>query len=270
MIAPVKQPVVMTIAGFDPSGGAGVLADIKTISAFGCHGVAAVTSLTFQNTQKVFGASHQTVETLRRQVEPLFNDFEIAAIKTGMLGTAEIANEITNLIKLKDKPLVVDPVLRSTSGFDLTDRQAIEALKSRVIPLASVVTPNAEEAQRLTGVVIRDRSSMQRAAQAILEMGARAVLITSGDLDLDSSSDVLLDDEGAVTYDAVRIRSRHTHGTGCALASALACLLARGLSLRESIPIAKEYVSQAIQSAPQLGHGHGPLNHFPPSYPRQS
>lgn len=260
----IKQRVVLTIAGFDPSAGAGVLADIKTISAFDCYGLAAVTSLTFQNTEGVFGASPQSAQTLRRQIEPLFEDFEIAAIKTGLLGTEDIVNEVANLIELKGKPLVVDPVMRSTSGFGLTGDQALEALKTRVIPLASVVTPNIDEASRLTDVVIVDRSTMRRAAQIILEMGARAALITGGDLDLDSSSDLLVDAEGTVIYEAARIRSRHTHGTGCAFASAIACLLARGHSLRESIPIAKDYIKRAIENAPELGRGHGPLNHFPP------
>lgn len=269
MAKPDKQPVVMTIAGFDPSAGAGVLADIKTISAFGCFGVAAITSLTFQNTKGVLGACHQSADTLRRQISPLLDDFDIAAIKTGMLGTPEVVAEVAELIGNASKHLVVDPVLRSSNGVDLTEDRAIEVIKAHLIPLASVVTPNADEARRLTGVEITDQSTMRRAAQSIMEMGARAVLITGGDMELDSS-DLLLDVKGTEIYSAERIKSRHTHGTGCTLASALACLLAQGHSLREAIPIAKDYISNAILTAPGLGHGKGPLNHFPSAHqPRE-
>lgn len=267
MVKASQPPVVLTIAGFDPSGGAGVLADIKTISAFGCYGVAAVTSLTFQNTQQVFGTLDQSGETTRRQIAPLFDDFEIAAVKTGMLPTAEAIREIAALIEANAVPVVIiDPVLRSTSGFDLVDEQAVGALVSYLFPLASLVTPNAVEAQRITGVDIKNQVELERAAEAILKLGARAVLVTGGDEKDRLSADLLLDAQGAVVYSTERIRSRHTHGTGCTLASALACLLARGRSLRESVQIAKRYVNAAILSAPGLGHGNGPLNHFPPGF----
>lgn len=267
MITSIHPPVVLTIAGLDPSGGAGILADIKTISAFGCYGVAAVTSLTFQNTQQVYGTLDQSAETARRQIEPLFEDFEIAAVKTGMLPTAEVIREIAALIEAKGIPIVVvDPVLRSSSGFDLVTDQAAGALMSCLFPLASLVTPNVAEVRRITGVDVKNHAEMERAAEATLKLGARAVLITGGDADSDLSAGLLLDGEGAVVYSTERIRSKHTHGTGCTLASALACLLARGLSLRESVPIAKRYIKAAIRSAPGIGHGHGPLNHLPPGF----
>ena len=263
MVNATKQPVVMTIAGFDPSGGAGVLADIKTISAFGCYGVAAVTSLTVQNTQQVFEAHHQSAATVRRQIEALADDFEIAAIKTGMLPTAEIVFEVARTIGPKASSIVlVDPVLTSTSGFDLCDEGAVNALTGLLFPLASLVTPNIAEAARITGLDIRDYATMHRAAEAILKMGAGAVLITGGDAGSDRSTDFLLDAEGASTYSAERVTSTNTHGTGCTLASAIACLLARGHSLREAIPLAKQYIKEAILGAPSLGHGRGPLNHF--------
>jgi hydroxymethylpyrimidine kinase/phosphomethylpyrimidine kinase len=263
----IKRPVVLTIAGFDPSGGAGVLADIKTITAFGCYGVAAVTSLTFQNTRRVFGAFKQDAETVRRQIAPLFEDFEIAAIKTGMLPTADIIREVASIIRENAVPVVVvDPVLKSTSGFDLIDRHAIDALMSEVFPLASLVTPNIEEAQRISGIAIRDQVQMESAAKAILKIGSSAVLITGGDGGSGLSTDLLLDTGGAAVFSAERIRSKHTHGTGCTLASALACLLARGRSLRESVAVAKQYITQAIVSAPAVGHGNGPLNHFPSGF----
>lgn len=261
-----KPPVVMTVAGFDPSGGAGVLADIKTISAFGCYGVAAVTSVTLQDTQRIAGACHQSPASLRQQATMLFDDFDVAAVKTGMLPTEEIVKEVATLVRARDLHVVVDPVLKSTSGQELSDEPAMNALMRHLLPLSSVVTPNVAEAERLSGITIRDRRSMQQAAEEIMTRGAGAVLVTGGDSESNSCLDMLLDAQGAVIYDSERIRSWHTHGTGCSLASAIACLLARGRSLRESIPIAKLYITQAILTAPQLGHGHGPLNHFPPTF----
>jgi hydroxymethylpyrimidine/phosphomethylpyrimidine kinase len=259
-----RQPVVMTIAGLDPSAGAGVLADIKTISAFGCYGVAAITSLTFQNTQGVFGAHHQGGDVVRKQIEPLFDDFDIAAIKTGMLPGAEIIEEVAAIISSGAVPhVVVDPVIRSTSGHDLINEKALGALIRNLFPLASLVTPNAQEAERITGIPVSDSSSMRRAAEAIFALGPRAVLVKGGDLDTETATDLLVDADGFVANSTRRVPSKNTHGTGCTLAAAIACLLARGLSLRESIPVAKRYINEAISAAPGLGRGHGPLNHFP-------
>ena len=263
---PGKPPVVMTVAGFDPSAGAGVLADIKTISAFGCYGIAAVTSVTHQNTQMIGGACHQTLASLRQQMSMLFDDFDVTAIKTGMLPTEDIVKEVATLVSARSLHVVVDPVLKSTSGQELADERATEALLKDLLPLSSVVTPNVTEAERLSGIVIRDRRSMEQAASELRSRGAGAVLITGGDSESDNCLDMLLDDQGTTIYDSERVQSRHTHGTGCSLASAIACLLARGRSLRESIPIAKLYITQAILNAPQVGHGHGPLNHFPPGF----
>ena len=263
----IAQPVVLTIAGFDPSGGAGVLADIKTFSAFGCYGLAVVTSLTFQNTRQVLGALNQNAKTVRQQIAPLFDDFEISAIKTGMLPTAEVIWEVAGIIRANAVPIVViDPALKSTSGFDLVDDLAVGALTSELFPLASLVTPNIAEAQRISGADIEDQLQIERAAETILRMGAGAVLITGGDANSGLSTDLLRDVQGAAVFSTQRIRSKETHGTGCTLASALACLLARGRSLRESVSIAKDYVAQAILSAPGVGHGNGPLNHFPPGF----
>ena len=263
----IRQPVVLTIAGFDPSGGAGVLADIKTFAAFGCYGLAAVTSLTFQNTQQVFGALNQTAETTLQQLVRLFDDFEISAIKTGMLPTVDTIRGVAGLIRANSVPIiVVDPVLKSTSGYDLVEEGAVEALRSDLFPLATLVTPNVAEAQRVAGADIAEQFQMERAAETILKAGAGAVLITGCDADSSFATDLLLDAQGTALFRAERIRSKHTHGTGCTLASALACLLARGRSLRESIPIAKEYVVQAIAAAPGVGRGNGPLNHFPPGF----
>src|SRR5919205_1012770 len=176
-------PVVLTIAGFDPSGGAGVVADVKTLAAFGCFAAAAVTSLTYQNTTGVFGASHQTAETVRAQVLPVVEDFKVAGAKTGMLPTREVIEEVARLFRETNLPApVVDPVVRSTSGYDLIDDEALTALVSELLPLARVLTPNIPEAERITGLKIEDEAGMRRAARAMREMGARAVLVKGGHL----------------------------------------------------------------------------------------
>lgn len=271
MAKAANQPVVMTIAGFDPSGGAGVLADIKTISAFGCYGVAAVTSLTFQNTRRVFGARHQSAADVGLQITTLLDDFDISAIKTGMLPTPEIIEEVASIIRSRAIPvIVVDPVLESTSGFALSDDAAADALRRCLFPLASLVTPNVVEAHRLTGVDVWSARGKERAAEHILEMSARAVLITGGDEESDTSTDLLLDTEGSAVFSTERVRSKDTHGTGCTFASAMACLLARGHTLREAVPTAKRYIHQALLGAQGLGHGHGPLNHSPSRFKLES
>lgn len=256
----------MTIAGFDPSGGAGVLADIKTIAAFNCFGVAAVTSLTFQNTVGVFGAEHQSPECVLGQLIPLFEDFDVAAIKTGMLPTVEVIREVAETISSRGvRHVVVDPVVRSTSGYDLIDDEALAALTSLLFPLASVVTPNAAEAERITGIRVRGDESMRRAAEIMMAHSPGAVLVKGGDVEADAATDLLFDRDGLVSFSTTRVKSSSTHGTGCTLSSALACLLAQGYSLREAVPVAKQYIHDAIAGAPGLGYGHGPLNHFPPS-----
>jgi hydroxymethylpyrimidine/phosphomethylpyrimidine kinase len=258
---------VMSVAGFDPSAGAGILADIKTISAFGCYGVAAITSLTLQNTRAVLGAHHQAKAIVREQMKLLFDDFNVAAIKTGMLAAQGTIEEVAECISSEGiRHVVVDPVMRSTSGYELVDEDGIQALIKCLFPIASLVTPNVIEAEHLTGVHIKDEQAMEQAAQAIFDMGARAVLVTGGDLGGELATDVLFDEDGPMVISAKRIQSKHTHGTGCALASAIACLLARGFALRDALPIAKRYVTEAIRTAPGLGRGRGPLNHFPPGF----
>jgi hydroxymethylpyrimidine kinase/phosphomethylpyrimidine kinase len=254
-------PVVLTVAGFDPSGGAGIVADVKTITAFGCFAAAAVTSLTYQNTTGVFGASHQTAEAVRAQVLPVVEDFRVAGAKTGMLPTREVIAEVARLFREAELPApVVDPVVRSTSGYDLIDAAALDALKRELLPVARVVTPNIPEAERITGMSIRDRGAMAEAARAIRAMGARAVLVKGGHLE-GRALDVL-DEEGEVTYfDAERVETTSTHGTGCTLAAAIASCLARGRNVADSVALAKRYVTEAIRTAPGLGRGHGPINH---------
>lgn len=254
-------PVALTVAGFDPSGGAGIVADVKTFTAFGCFAAAAVTSLTYQNTTGVFGAAHQTAEAVRAQVLPVVEDFRVAGAKTGMLPTREVIGEVARLFREAGLPApVVDPVVRSTSGFDLIDDAALDALKRELLPLARVVTPNLFEAERITGLRVRDRAGMLEAARAIRALGARAVLVKGGHLEGEATD--VLDDDGRVrTFTAPRIETTSTHGTGCALAAGIAACLARGMSLEESVDAAKRFVTEAIRRAPRLGRGHGPINH---------
>jgi hydroxymethylpyrimidine kinase/phosphomethylpyrimidine kinase len=261
-------PVALTIAGFDPSGGAGVVADIKTFTAFGCFATAAVTSLTFQNTMGVFGAAHQSAETVRAQVLPVVEDFSVACAKTGMLPTLEIIQEVARLFRETTLPApVVDPVVRSTSGYDLIDDEALRALMAELLPLARVLTPNIPEAERITGLSIRDEEGMRRAAQVMREMGAPAVLVKGGHLKREDEEGRmaaidLLDDEGRVTlFREEFIETTSTHGTGCTLAASIAACLGRGQTLEQAVRTAKRFVTDAIRHAPKLGHGHGPVNH---------
>ncbi len=259
-----QPPVVLTIAGLDPSGGAGVIADVRTLAAFGCYPTAAITSLTFQNTLGVSGAAHQSAATVRAQVLPLIADFRIAAIKTGMLPTRAVIAEVARLLRapaLRAVGAVVDPVLRSTSGYELLADDALATLKRELLPLARLITPNIPEAERLTGLTrITDEAGMRAAAIALRQMGARAVLIKGGHLAGDALD--LLDDDGTVhLFRAERIKTAATHGTGCTLASAIAACHARGQTLPAAVSAAKRFVTAALRHAPRLGHGAGPLNH---------
>ena len=261
-----QPPVALTIAGFDPSGGAGVIADVRTFAAFGCFPTAAVTSLTYQNTTGVFGATHQSGEAVRAQVLPVVEDFAVAAVKTGMLPTREVIEMVARLFREAGLPdPVVDPVVRSTSGYDLIDDDALDALKKYLLPLARVVTPNIPEAERITGLSIKDEEGMLCAARAMREMGARAVLVKGGHLAKASALD-LLDDGGTISsFAAARIETTATHGTGCTLSAGMAACLSRGLSLAEAVDAAKRFVTDAIRHAPGLGRGHGPVNHSVPA-----
>jgi hydroxymethylpyrimidine kinase/phosphomethylpyrimidine kinase len=269
---------VFSIAGFDPSGGAGTLADIKTFAAFGCFGAAAITSLTSQNTTAVFGADHQSAETVRAQIQPILSDFEIAAVKTGMLPTREIIELTAQIIsENKLRNIVVDPVIRSTSGYDLLDDATVKSLIELLLPSADIITPNMTEAERLTQLRVSNLAEMKRAAQQLHARIApeaaryssqaepaprRAVLVKGGHLD-DECTDVLYDGRDFHLFHSEKVNSRNTHGTGCTLSAAIAALLANGCHLIEAVRQAKEYVTAAIRTAPNLGHGAGPLNHFP-------
>jgi hydroxymethylpyrimidine/phosphomethylpyrimidine kinase len=276
-----KQKVCLTVAGLDPSGGAGVIADVKAFRAFGCFAMAAITSITFQNTQGVFGAVHQTPEIVRKQILPILEDFQVESVKTGMLPTKEVIEEVAKIaIESNFKNFVVDPVVRSTSGYDLIDDEALKALIERLFPLASVVTPNIPETERICGIKVRSMEDFDKAAQKIISMGAKAVLIKGGHLRLEKIGNLLQtvyitqEAEKSVqkavdflfvngereAFVAEYIETTTTHGTGCVLASAIAASLALGKGLQESIFEAKKFVTNAILTSPHLGKGFSPIN----------
>lgn len=267
--------VALTIAGLDPSGGAGIVADIKTFSAFGCFAASAITSITFQNTTGVFGAVSQTAEIVRGQVEPVLEDFEVAALKTGMLPTREIIEEVARLVSENDlKNFVVDPVVRSTSGFDLIDDEALRALVEKLFPLADVITPNVPEAERIAQMQIENEKDIEKAARIMQSQGAKNVLIKGGHLFQVKSEkgkvksenriarDFLFFGDSLHIFEAEFIETTATHGTGCTLAAAITANLANGKTLIEAVEISKRFVTEAIRTAPNLGKGHSPINHL--------
>jgi hydroxymethylpyrimidine/phosphomethylpyrimidine kinase len=247
---PSNQPIVLTVAGFDPSGGAGIIADVKTFVSFSCRPAAAITSLTFQNSDGVFGAAHESAESLRAQILPIVEESRIVAFKTGMLPTREIVLEVARLIPEVDLPApVVDPVLRSTSGYELMKADAIEVLLAELLPLTRVITPNIPEAEKLTGLVIKDEDGMQAAALRLRTMGAQAVLIKGGHLEPQGQAIDVLDDEGRVTvFRTDWIDSPPVRGTGCMLSAAIAACLAQGMELQESVKLARQFVADAIRN----------------------
>ena len=261
----MTRPVVLSIAGLDPSGGAGIVADIKTIAALGCFPAAALTSITYQNTTGVFGAEHQSAATLRAQVEPIVKDLMVTAAKTGMLPTAEIVAEVARLFAEENLPApVVDPVVVATSGDVLIDDEAFEILKTKLFPLARVVTPNIPEAEKLSGISIKSEPDMRQAAEAIQSIGARAVLVKGGHRSVGGQAlDILLDENGIFTeFQTDYIEIGDVHGSGCTLSAAIAANLAKDLTLEDSIAAAKKYVTDAIRAlktAPRIGHGAKPL-----------
>jgi hydroxymethylpyrimidine/phosphomethylpyrimidine kinase len=255
---------VLIVAGSDSSGGAGVQADIKTVTALGGYAAAAITALTAQNTTGVFGVFPIPPDFVRRQIDVVLADIGADCIKTGMLHDAGIVTAVAeSLAAVPDVPLVVDPVMQSTSGTALLDPAAIEVLKRRLIPRARVLTPNLPEAEALLGRPIAGASDMPAAARALRALGARAVVLKGGHLAGGQLRDVVVDGDETYAFESARIDTRHTHGTGCSLASAIATGLAQGLELRPAIARAHDFVQRAILAAPGYGKGRGPLNHAP-------
>jgi len=256
--------IALTIAGVDPSGGAGTIADVKTFAAFGIFPAAAIASITFQNTQGVFGAEHQSAESVRKQITPILDDYEVAAVKTGMLPTREVIEQVAAIIKERSlKNVVVDPVVRSTSGFDLIDEPALRALIDRLFPLADIITPNIPEAERISGVAIESESDIHDAASVMRDLGAKNVLIKGGHLlsaEGGMAKDFLFVGSELTVFEGAYWETTATHGTGCTLSSAIAANLALGNDLARSVEIAKKFVNEAIHTAPMIGRGHSPIN----------
>ena len=255
-------PILLTIAGFDPSCGAGTAADLKVFAAHGCYGVAAITSLTVQNTQGVTDVQNTPSATLRAQLDCLANDSEIAAVKIGMLGNRGNAAVVAEFLDAgKYANVVHDPVMKSSSGTELLDAAGIKFVVTELLKRSTVITPNIPEAEILTGLTIKDIGDMEAAARKIVEMGAHAVIVKGGHME-NRAVDVLFDGNEIVSLAGDRVREESLHGTGCAFASAIAAQLAEGRPLREAAMLAKAYVTKAIEKSYPTGKGRSPLDHF--------
>jgi len=254
---------VLIVAGSDSGGGAGIQADIKTVLALGGYAATAITALTAQDTRGVHGVMPVPANFVRLQMERVLGDIGVDAIKTGMLGSAEVVRTVAAALRqhAPNVPLVVDPVMVAKGGARLLDDAALEALREDLLPRATLLTPNIPEAEALTGLPIHDHAAARHALQALLKFGAPAVLLKGGHLAGPIVQDLLATQDSVEVFESPRIETRHTHGTGCTLASAIAAGLGQGLSLTDAVRRAVAYVHAAILAAPGLGAGHGPLGH---------
>ena len=257
---------VLIVAGSDSGGGAGIQADIKTVTMLDAFAMTAVTALTAQNTKGVFGVLPIDPVFIRQQMEVVLDDIGADAVKTGMLHDASVIEVVTAVLEERAAtlPLVLDPVMVAKGGAPLIEPAAVETLKRRLVPRAAVLTPNLPEAEILCGRVIADLAAMRKAATALLDLGCRAVLLKGGHLDGDTVHDILATPSGVKEWTSARIETRHSHGTGCTLASAIAAGLAQAMPVETAVERARDYVRRAIASAPGFGHGHGPLDHAHP------
>jgi hydroxymethylpyrimidine/phosphomethylpyrimidine kinase len=262
---PPSPPVVLTIAGFDPSSGAGISADIKTIAAHGCYGIACITALTVQSTVGVRRVEAVDAGLVAETLTELASDLQIAAVHIGMLGSGRVVRAVADFLIAHNMPnVVLDPIFKSSSGTDLVDAAGARLLIEKLLPLATVVTPNIDEASALTGLAVTDPEQMRAAARKLHELGAAAVVVTGGHLE--KAIDLLsftgsrgIEQE---LFKSVRLKSNSTHGTGCAFSTSVACHLAMGRGLPEAVLLAKAYVAAAISNAHPLGHGTGPVHHL--------
>lgn len=253
---------VLTIAGSDSSGGAGIQADLKTFSAHGVFGMSVITAVTAQNTQGVFAVQDMTPEIIASQLDAIFTDIDVDAVKIGMVSQIDTIKIIAEKLKqYKPKHIVLDPVMVSKSGYDLLSPDAKEALIQELIPLATVITPNLPEAEVITGRNISTIKEMEEAAIQIHSLGAKSVLVKGGHLD-NEATDISYDGNEFTYFNGIRIHTTNTHGTGCTLSSSIASNLANGFQLIESISKAKEYITLAIQHSFSIGKGVGPVHHF--------
>jgi hydroxymethylpyrimidine kinase/phosphomethylpyrimidine kinase len=256
-------PVALTIAGSDSGGGAGIQADLKTFHAFGVFGTTAITAITAQNTIGVRAVHAIPAGVVRAQIEAVASDFAVAAVKSGMLATRELVEVVAQAISGEGlSNYVLDPVMVATSGDRLLDADAEDAIVETLMPLCTIITPNLDETRIITGIAATDEAGMRDAARTLVEKGAQAVLIKGGHLTGDRALDVFYDGQEFNTFERARIQSTNTHGTGCTLSAAIAAGLAHGRTLTSAVADALAFVHAAIQTAPGLGHGHGPLNHF--------
>ncbi len=252
----------MTIAGSDSGGGAGIQADLKTFAALGVYGTSALTAITAQNTMGVTAVHEIPTEIIAAQIEAVLTDIGADAVKTGMLASSAIVEVVSHQLKtFRVTALVVDPVMVAKSGDSLLQEDAVDALRTLLVPLAAVVTPNIPEAEVLTGVKIVSDDDMRRAAESIVTMGAGSVVVKGGHRE-GPATDLFYDGDRFQEFTAPRIDTKNTHGTGCTFASAVAAGLAKGLPLLEAVAQAKEFVTAAISRSFPIGRGHGPLNHF--------
>lgn len=262
------MPNILSIAGSDPSGGAGIQADLKTFSALGCYGMAAVTSLTAQNTtgvKDVFEVPHNLVDS---QIQTILNDISVHAFKIGMAGSAQTIGAISEIIQRnKLSNIVLDPVMVATSGDKLLTHESIEAMRRELVPLADIITPNIPEAEILLGKTLSHhyKHEMKAMAKDLMYLGCKAVLLKGGHLQGAYSDDVYCDKDGEIeVLQAERVKTKNTHGTGCTLSSALACYLGKGLPFQEAAHAAKKYLTHCLMHADELkvGRGKGPVHHF--------
>ena len=254
-------PVALTIAGSDPSGGAGIQADLKTFHQFGVYGEAAITLLTVQNTLGVSRVETLSAELVRQQIEAVIGDIPPLAAKIGALGDAAIVEMVAEMARTFPFPLVVDPVMISKHGARLISQEAEQVLKKKLLPHAFLVTPNIPEAESLTGFLLRNELDMQEAGKRLLDLGCQAALIKGGHAE-GAPNDVLSTWDGVYCFPGKRVFTKRTHGTGCTYSAAITACLARGMLRNEAISRAKQFVQQAIETAPELGRGQGPVNHF--------
>ncbi len=254
---------VLIIAGSDSGGGAGIQADLKTVTALGGYGSTAITALTAQDTHTVHGVAEVSPEFVAQQMQVVLADIGADCIKTGMLHTADIVQQVVTVLHAAAPgvPVVVDPVMVAKGGARLLAADTVDVVREILLPMATVLTPNLPEAETLIGKTIASEADMERAAMALLELGPQAVLLKGGHFDSDPVIDVLATAQGLTRFTSPRIQSTNTHGTGCTLASAIATGIAQGMELHAAVERARAYVLKAIATAPGLGSGHGPLNH---------
>ncbi len=257
-----RVPVALTIAGSDSGGGAGIQADLKTFSALGVYGATAITAITAQNTQRVAEVFELSPWLVAAQIDAVVDDIHIDVVKTGMLATSGIIDVVAARIRLHGLgPVVVDPVMVAKSGDRLLREEAVDALREKLLPLATVLTPNLPEAEALLGRPIASWDGVREAARELVSIGAQAVVMKGGHRE-GPAIDLLYDGREFHEFTAQRVDTRNTHGTGCTFASAIAAALAKGSDVRGAVALAKAYVTKALQSAYDVGQGHGPVHHF--------